>query len=151
MLSIWAKTEPHYTFIAEIYNLVVMEVFQVYCGCHFEYLGKNRTTLYFYSRDIPSCSDGSHYRNQQQFIDSIWESQRGRVYQQHSIIQIITNGWGGWQWHCWQITVSEMAAIMADDIFKCIFFHENDRITIQISLEIVPSSPIDNKCQHWFR
>ena len=27
-----------------------------------------------------------------------------------------------------------MAAILADDIFKCIFFNENDRISIQISL-----------------
>ena len=30
---------------------------------------------------------------------------------------------------------------MADDIFKC----ENDRIPIQISLKLVPKSPIDNK------
>ena len=38
-----------------------------------------------------------------------------------------------------------MAAIVADDIFKCIFLNENDRIPIQISLNIVPRSPIDNK------
>ena len=145
MLSILAKTEPQYTFIAEIYHLVVMEVSQVYCGCHVDYLIKNRTTLYFYSRDIPSCSDGSfpgilwvpcwvfgqnrttlyfysrdlpscvdgsHYRNQQQFIDSILESQTGRVYQQHSIMQIITNGWGGRQWHCWRNTVSYKRLIL---------------------------------------
>ena len=38
-----------------------------------------------------------------------------------------------------------MAAMLADDIFKCIFFNENDRIPIQISLKFVPMSPIDNK------
>ena len=38
-----------------------------------------------------------------------------------------------------------MAAILADDIFNCIFLNENDRILIQISLQFVPKSPIDNK------
>ena len=38
-----------------------------------------------------------------------------------------------------------MAANLADDIFKCIFLNENDRISIQISLKYVPRSPIDNK------
>ena len=38
-----------------------------------------------------------------------------------------------------------MAAILADDIFKCIFFNENDIIPIQISLIFFPRSPIDNK------
>ena len=38
-----------------------------------------------------------------------------------------------------------MAAILADDIFKCIFLNENDRIPIQISLKFVPRSPVDNK------
>ena len=38
-----------------------------------------------------------------------------------------------------------MVAILADDIFNCIFLNENDRIPIQISLKYVPSSPIDNK------
>ena len=38
-----------------------------------------------------------------------------------------------------------MAAILADDIFKCIFVNENDDIPIQISLKLVPRSPIDNK------
>ena len=38
-----------------------------------------------------------------------------------------------------------MAAMLADDIFKCIFLNENDRILIQISLKYVPRSPIDNK------
>ena len=37
-----------------------------------------------------------------------------------------------------------MAAILADDIFKCIFLTENDRFPIQISLTFVPDSPIDN-------
>ena len=38
-----------------------------------------------------------------------------------------------------------MAAILADDISKCIFLNENDKIPIQISLKLVPRSPIDNK------
>ena len=38
-----------------------------------------------------------------------------------------------------------MAAILADDNFKCIFFNENDRIPIRISLKFDPRSPIDNK------
>ena len=35
-----------------------------------------------------------------------------------------------------------MAAIFADDIFKCIFLNENDIIPIQISLKFVPMCPI---------
>ena len=38
-----------------------------------------------------------------------------------------------------------MDAILADDVFRCIFLNENDRIPIQISLKFVPRSPIDNK------
>ena len=38
-----------------------------------------------------------------------------------------------------------MAAILADDIFKCIFLNENYILPIQISLKFVPTSPIDNK------
>ena len=37
-----------------------------------------------------------------------------------------------------------MAAILVDNIFKCIFLNENDRIPFQISLKFVPKSPIDN-------
>ena len=36
-----------------------------------------------------------------------------------------------------------MAAILADDNFKCIFLYENDRIPI--SLKVVFMSPIDKK------
>ena len=36
-----------------------------------------------------------------------------------------------------------MAAILADD--RCFFVNENDEILIQISLKLVPRSPIDNK------
>ena len=32
----------------------------------------------------------------------------------------------------------------ADDIFKCIFFNENVRISIKISLKFVPKGPISN-------
>ena len=39
--------------------------------------------------------------------------------------------------------LDKMAAILADDIFKCIFLNENDRIQIQISLIFVPRCPID--------
>ena len=39
----------------------------------------------------------------------------------------------------------QMRVILADDIFKCIFLKENDRIPLQISLRFVPGSPIDNK------
>ena len=42
------------------------------------------------------------------------------------------------------LPLDEMAAIVADDLFKCIFFNENDRIPIQMSLKFVPRSPIDN-------
>ena len=38
-----------------------------------------------------------------------------------------------------------MAAISADDNFKCIFVDENDRIPTRISLSFVARSPIDNK------
>ena len=40
--------------------------------------------------------------------------------------------------------MDKLAAILADDIFKCIFLNENDGITIQMSLKFVPMSPIDN-------
>ena len=38
-----------------------------------------------------------------------------------------------------------MAAILADDNFKCIFLNEKLRILIQISLKIVLQGPINNK------
>ena len=38
-----------------------------------------------------------------------------------------------------------MAAILADDIYKCIFLNEKDRISIQISLKFFPRGQIDNK------
>ena len=38
-----------------------------------------------------------------------------------------------------------MAAILADDIFKCIFSNEYFRISIKIPLKFVPKGPIDNK------
>ena len=43
------------------------------------------------------------------------------------------------------LTLDTMAAILADNIFNCIFLNENDRNVNQISLKYVPSSPIDNK------
>ena len=38
-----------------------------------------------------------------------------------------------------------MAAILADEIFKCIFLNEKDKINIQISLKLASRGPIDNK------
>ena len=38
-----------------------------------------------------------------------------------------------------------MAAISADDNFKCTFLNENDRIPNRISLKFAPRSPTDNK------
>ena len=49
------------------------------------------------------------------------------------------------------LPLDKMAAILADDIFKCIFLNETDRIQIQISLKLVPKSPIDNKRASWWR
>ena len=42
------------------------------------------------------------------------------------------------------LPLDTMAAILADDIFKCIFLNENGRISILISMEVVPMSPIGN-------
>ena len=41
--------------------------------------------------------------------------------------------------------LDKMAAILADNIFKCIYLNESYIILIQISLKFVPRSPIDNK------
>ena len=38
-----------------------------------------------------------------------------------------------------------MDDILEDDNFKCIFLNENDRISIRISLKLVPRILIDNK------
>ena len=42
------------------------------------------------------------------------------------------------------LPLDKMAAVLADDIFKCIFVNGNDRIPIQISLTFDPDGPIDN-------
>ena len=41
--------------------------------------------------------------------------------------------------------LDKMAAILADNIFKCIFLNENGSISIQISLKFVPKGSVDNK------
>ena len=38
-----------------------------------------------------------------------------------------------------------MAAILTDENFRCIFFNENDRIQIRISLKFASRSQIDDK------
>ena len=43
------------------------------------------------------------------------------------------------------LPLDKMAAILADDIFKCIFMNEKLHILIPISLKFVPKGPIDNK------
>ena len=43
------------------------------------------------------------------------------------------------------LSLDKIATTLADDIFKCIYLNENDRIPIQISLKFVPRSPIVNK------
>ena len=43
------------------------------------------------------------------------------------------------------LPLDNMDANLADNISKYIFFNENDKIQIQISLKLVPKSPIDNK------
>ena len=43
------------------------------------------------------------------------------------------------------LLLDKMAAIWADNIFKCIFLNENDKFPIQSSLKLVPRNPIDNK------
>ena len=42
-----------------------------------------------------------------------------------------------------------MAASLADNIFKCIFLNENDKITIQISVKFVPRSPALVQVMAW--
>ena len=43
------------------------------------------------------------------------------------------------------LSLDKMTAILTDDIVKCIFLNESDKIPIQISLKFIPRSPIDNK------
>ena len=43
------------------------------------------------------------------------------------------------------LPLDEMATILADKDFKCIFLTENDRILIQISLKFVPWNAVNNK------
>ena len=43
------------------------------------------------------------------------------------------------------LPLDKMAAVLADDIFKCIFLNENDRVPIQSSVQFVLKSRIDNK------
>ena len=43
------------------------------------------------------------------------------------------------------LPLDKTAAILADDIFKCNFLNQNDKIPVQISLKFVSRIPIDNK------
>ena len=47
--------------------------------------------------------------------------------------------------HDYQSPAEENDRCFADDIFKGIFWNENFRILIRISLKFVPYGPIDNK------
>ena len=42
-----------------------------------------------------------------------------------------------------------MAAILADNIFKCIFLNEKDRIPIEISLKLVDNRPASVQVMDW--
>ena len=42
------------------------------------------------------------------------------------------------------LSVDKMVAILADDIFRCIFMNKKFFIFIEISLQFVPKGPIDN-------
>ena len=42
------------------------------------------------------------------------------------------------------LPLDKMAAILADNIFKCIFLNEKVQILIKISLKFVPEGLIDN-------
>ena len=44
----------------------------------------------------------------------------------------------------WQLPLDKMAAILAEDIFKCIFLNGKVSILIKISLRFVPTGLIDN-------
>ena len=43
------------------------------------------------------------------------------------------------------LPLAKMAATIADNILKCIFFNDNGKIPIKLSLKLAPKSPIDNK------
>ena len=51
-----------------------------------------------------------------------------------------------WQRVCklTHLPLDKMAAILADDIFKCIFLNENDKIPTPVSLNFVPDETYDN-------
>ena len=43
------------------------------------------------------------------------------------------------------LPLDKMASVLTDDIFKCIFLNENNKIQIPISLKFIPRSPMANK------
>ena len=51
--------------------------------------------------------------------------------------------------HLTHLSLDIMDAILAADIFKCVFVNEKARILIKMSLKFVPKGRIDNN--HWFR
>ena len=79
---------------------------------------------------------------------------------QHCSISIANASICGRNWGCYPVTLSCFSAVytcpintsrprqngrhFVDDIFKYIFWKQNVRISIKISLKFVPKSPIDN-------
>ena len=63
----------------------------------------------------------------------------------HRLEQLWRNAWVSCDLYLTHLSLDKMAAILADDNFKCIFSIENDRIIIQISQKLVPMSLIGNK------
>ena len=59
---------------------------------------------------------------------------------------------GGWMLalSLTHIPQDKMAAILADDIFNCIFFYENDRIQIKFHWNMFTEVQL-TITQHWFR
>ena len=46
--------------------------------------------------------------------------------------------------HCWYIEAETKYRQIADDIFKCISLNENVRVSVKISLQVVPTVSINN-------
>ena len=82
---------------------------------------------------------------------SLWHQirHRGFLYQLIVLNHIAPKNKPNWTFRPLELNshlpLDKLAAILADDNFKCIFLNENDRIPIRISLKFVPRSPIDNK------
>ena len=69
----------------------------------------------------------------------------GNVITWKQWLQLHLNWWCSFSISLTRLSLDKIAAILADDNFKCIFLIENYRIPIWISRKFVPRSPTDNK------